>query len=165
MTPDEYANLVLITRDDLFTAIKTALPAECETEKRFIQTGKMTEDAWSAALVNKTTDKIRIFVLLMTGLETAPEQRTAGAKNFKPSLKLNFELFHDHEQGTDADNSQTVFESDALKIQFAIESTRSLPPKAFIDSYNISLGQLTTNRSLHYGRGEIVINFREIRYE
>ncbi len=165
MTPQEYADLLLTTRDDLYAAIKTALPAECETEKRFIQTGKMTEDAWSAALVNKATDKIRIFVLLMTGLGTAPEQRTAGAKNFKPSMTLNFELFHDHEQGTDTENSQTAFESDALKIQFAIESNRSLPPKAYIDDYTLNLGQLSTNRSLHYGRGEIVINFREIRYD
>ncbi len=166
MTAEEYANLVLATRDNLYAAIRAALPDDCEMEKRFIQTGKQSEENWVASLVNKETDKIRIFVVLLTKLDSANEARTAGAKNFKPSVKLSFELFHDHLQGTDSDNSQTVFDGDALKLQFAIETSRNLPPKAYIDSYEINLGALPSNvRSLHYGRGEIIINFREIRYD
>lgn len=165
MTAEEYADLVLNARDALFAAIRAALPAECEMEKRFIHTGARGEEGWSAPLVNKETDKIRIFVLLMTRLESAPEARTAGGKNFKPSVKLTFELFHDLLQGTDVTNSQANFDGDALRLQFAIETSRNLQPKGYIDSYEINLGALTSNSPLHYGRGEVVINFREIRYE
>lgn len=165
MTALEYGSLVLTTRDNLFGAIRTILPVECEMEKRFIHTGKQTEDSWSAPLVNKQTDQIRMVVLLMTELKTADDARTAGAKNFKPSIKLFFELFHDHLQGKDGENSQTAFETDALLIQYALETNRNLPPKAYLENYSINLGTLPTNRSLHYGRGEININFREIRYD
>lgn len=166
MTAEEYAELVLSTRDDLFAAIRKALPAECEMEKRFIKTSVQAEEGWTASLVNKDTDRIRIFVMLMNSLTSSDEARTAGAKNFKPQVKLTFELFHDHLQGKDADNTQSVFESDALKLQYAIETSRSLPPRGYIESYAVNLGALPSKvRSLHYGRGEIVINFREIRYE
>jgi len=166
MTAGEYAELLLATRDNLFDAIRAALPDECEMEKRFIQSGKQSETDWAASLVNKNTDKVRVFILLMQRLESANEQRTAGARNFKPSMKLSFELFHDHLQGKDAENSQTVFESDAIKLQYAIETNRNLPPKGYIDSYEINLGHSPSRvRSLHYGRGEVVINFREIRYD
>lgn len=165
MTAQEYADLVLAARDMLFDAIRAALPEECEMEKRFIQTGKQKEDNWTAALVNKETDAIRIFVMLMTRLTSANQTRTAGAKNFKPSVVLTFELFHDQLQGKDGTNSQVVFDADALKLQFAIETSRNLSPKGFIESYSIDLGALSANRPLHYGRGEVIINFREIRYE
>lgn len=166
MNVQEYANLVLATRDLLFTTIRAALPVETEMEKRFIQSGVQSESDWVGSLVNKTSGQIRIFVLLMKSLSSADIARTAGAKNFKPSFSLSFELFHDHLQGTDGANSQTAFESDAVKLQFAIETSRSLPPKAFIENYDINLGVLPSKvRSMHYGRGEIIINFREIRYE
>lgn len=165
MTAEEYAQLVLAARDTLFDAIRAALPDECEMEKRFIQTGEAVENQWTAALVNKETDSIRLFVLLMTNLTDSPAERTAGGKNFKPQVRLFFELFHDQLQGTDGENSQDAFDSDALKIQFAIAANKSLPPKGYIESHNFSLGSLRSNRPLHYGRGEIVINFREIRYE
>lgn len=166
MTAQEYADLLLMTRDNLFAAIREALPVECEMEKRFISAGGQSENDWSAALVNKATDKVRIFILLMTRLGSAPEQRTAGGKMFKPSMKLSFELFHDHLQGKDGENTQTIFESDAVKLQFAIETSRNLPPKGYVDDYEINLGVFTSKtRSMHYGRGEIVINFRDIRYD
>jgi hypothetical protein len=166
MTAAEYAELLLTTRDNLFAAIRTALPEECEMEKRFIQSGVQSETDWAASLVNKETDEVRIFILLMQKLDSANEAATAGGRMFKPSMKLSFELFHDHLQGKDADNTQTVFESDAVKLQFAIETSRNLPPKGFVESYEINLGALPSKvRSMHYGRGEIVINFRDIRYE
>lgn len=166
MTAEEYAELVLTTRDNLFAAIRAALPNECEMEKRFIQSGVMPETDWAASLVNKETDQVRIFVILVTKLKSSEEARTAGGKNFKPQIVLSFELFHDHLQGKDGANSQTAFESDAFKLQFALETSRSLPPKGYVESYEINLGQLPSRvRSMHYGRGEVVINFREIRYE
>jgi len=166
MNAAEYANLLLATRDNLFDAIRLALPPECEMEKRFIHSGAQSEADWSGALVNKDTDKVRIFILLMNKLESAPAEKTAGGKMFKPSMKLFFELFHDKLQGKDGDNTQTVFESDAIKLQFAIETNRNLPPKGYIDDYEINLGIFPTKtRSLHYGRGEIIINFRDIRYD
>lgn len=165
MTAEEYSNLVLAARDTLFASIRAALPVECEMEKRFIQTGSQKEEGWTAALVNKETDNIRIFVMLITRLTSANQERTAGAKNFKPSVRLSFELFHDQLQGKDGENSQIEFDSDALKLQFAIETSRNLAPKGFIESYSIDLGALAASRPLHYGRGEVVINFREIRYE
>ena len=165
MNAIEYSELVLATRDALFANIRAALPVECEMEKRFIQTGVQSQDSWAASLVNKDTDQVRLFVLLMKTLKSTDQARTAGAKNFKPSMQLSFELFHDHLKGKDGDNSQTTFESDALKLQFAIEISRSLPPKAYIEDYDINLGILPSSRSMHYGRGEILINFREIRYD
>lgn len=166
MNAEEYAQLLLDTRDNLYAAIRAALPAECEMEKRFIHSGVQSETEWAAALVNRDTDQVRIFILLMQRLGSSDEAKTAGAKNFKPTMRLGFELFHDHLQGTDADNSQTVFESDAIKLQYAIETNKNLPPKGYIESYEINLGQRPSKiRSLHYGRGEIVINFREIRYD
>jgi hypothetical protein len=166
MTADEYAQLVLKARDDLFAAIRAALPAECEMEKRFIQAGTQSETDWAASLVNKDTDGVRIFILLIQKLDSANEEKTAGGRMFKPSMRLSFELFHDHLQGKDGDNTQTVFESDAIKLQYAIETNKNLPPKAYIDSYEINLGAFASKvRSMHYGRGEIVINFRDIRYD
>lgn len=162
MTSAEYATLVLATRDSLFNAIRAALPAECQMEKKFIQTGKQNETGWTATLVNTETDTIRIFVILMTQLKSADAEKTAGAKNFKPSIRMTFELFHD--QLVDED-TQTPFEEDALKLQFAIETNKNLQPKGYIDSYEINLGALASERSLHYGRGEVIINFREIRYD
>ena len=166
MNAEEYAALVLTTRDNLFNAIRAALPEECEMEKRFIMTGKQDESKWASSLVNNETDKVRIFVILMNQLSSATGERTAGGKMFKPSVRLTFELFHDHLQGTEGNNSQTAFEGDALKLQFALEVSRNLPPKAYIESYEINLGALPSDsRSLHYGRGEVIINFRDIRYD
>jgi len=166
MTSAEYAELLLTTRDNLFDAIRAALPDECEMEKRFIQSGVQNEADWSASLVNKETDQVRIFILLMNKLDSANEEKTAGGKMFKPSMKLTFELFHDHLQGKDGANTQTIFESDAIKLQFAIETNKNLSSKGFIDSYEINLGVLASKtRSMHLGRGEIVINFRDIRYD
>lgn len=165
MTALEYAQLLLSTRDQLYARIREALPVECEMEKRFIQTGVQKEDAWTASLVNHQTGKIRLFVMLMTKLGPAELAATAGAKNFKPSMRLTFELFHDHLQGKDGETTQTEFESDAVKLQFAIESNRNLPPKALIQDYDIDLGTRPSSvRSLHYARGFVLINFREIRY-
>ncbi len=164
MNAAEYAELILASRDFLFGKIREALPAECETEKRFIQTGVVSINEWAASLVNRDTGNVRIFVMTMANLSSADLEKTAGARNFKPELKISFELFHDHLQGTDADNSQTEFESDALKLQFAIESNRYLEPKGKIEDYSMSLGILPSSRSLHYARGEMTINYREIRY-
>lgn len=168
MTADEYADLVLTTRDNLFDAIRTALPGECEMEKRFISAtgGPETEDQWVGTLVNTDTDKIRIFVLLMNNLRSADEAATAGAKNFKPSVRLTFELFHDYLMGTDEENTQTEFEKDALRLQYALETNKNLPPLAMIVNYEIGLGVRSSKvRSMHYSRGEIVLNFRGIRYD
>jgi hypothetical protein len=164
MNSAEYSQLVLEARDYLFGKIREQLPAECEMEKRFIQSGVVSINEWAASLVNKETDKVRIFVMTLSNLTSADLPRTAGAKNFKPEVKILFELFHDHLQGTDAENSQKEFESDALCLQFAIESNRSLPPKGNIENYTFSLGILPSSRSLHYARGEMTINFREIRH-
>ena len=165
MTAQEYTDFVLLTRNNLYEAIRGVLPAECEMEKLFIMGSAESEQDWVGALVNDETDYIRLFVLLMTDLKSSDVAKTAGARNFKPSMKINFELFHDHLQGTDANNSQTAFESDALKIQFAIESNRNLSAKAYIDDYDLKLGVRRSKvRTMHYGRGELTINFREIRY-
>lgn len=165
MNAQEYSELVLKARDDLFAALRAALPAECEMEKRYILSGREAEVNWPGALVNRETDRIRILVLLMNNLGAANAEKVAGARNFQPSLRLSFELFHDYLQGSDAVNTQEVFEADLLKIQFAIETNKSLPPKGYIENYQINFGiRPSVTRALHYGRGEITINFRAIQY-
>ena len=164
MNAVEYAQSVIAARDYLFDKIRLALPADCEMEKRFIMPGVVGETEWSGALVNRTTGKIRLFVMLISSLGASDLAKTAGAKNFKPEMKISFELFHDHLQGSDGSNSQDEFEADALVIQFAVETNRYLEPNGKIEDYSFNLGKQRSNVSLHYGRGEMTINFREIRY-
>jgi hypothetical protein len=165
MTALEYAKLVLETRDLIFDKISEVLPAECDKEKRFIQTGIQTEDQWMAALQNEQSSKIRMFVLLMKNLSSSELAKTAGAKNFKTEVRFSVELFHDYAFGVDDNNSEHQFILEALMIQFAIETNRSLTNQAVIDKYNFSLGIRPSNtRSLHLGRGELTVSFKEIRY-
>ena len=164
MNAAEYAQTITSARDYLFDRIRLALPTECEMEKRFIMPGVVGETEWSGALVNRQTGKIRLFVMLISSLGAADLAKTAGAKNFKPEMKITFELFHNHLQGTDGANSQDEFEADALKLQFAIETNRYLEPNGKIEDYSFNLGKQRSNISLHYGRGDLTVNFREIRY-
>jgi hypothetical protein len=165
MTASEYAALVLNTRDALVAAIRAALPAVCKVKARFIKTGTQEDEKWTGSLADKETGKTRLLVILMSQLKSSDLQATAGAKNFKPQIRLNFELFHDFKLGTDEENSEQVFLADALCLQFAIESNRNLPPQGKIDDYSINLGLRPSSvNAMHYGRGTITINFREIRY-
>lgn len=165
MDASEYANLILTAHDDLVKAFRAALPAECQIKSRFIKAGTTEDEKWTASLANKETGETRLLVVLMSQLKSSDLQRTAGAKNFKPQIRLNFELFHDYKIGTTSENSEKVFRQDALRLQFAIESNRNLPPQGVIADYAINLGfRPSTVNAMHYGRGEIIINFREIRY-
>lgn len=163
MTDQEYADLLLAARDYLYNKIRAVLPAECEMERRFMGAGSVNVNDWAASIV-KPDGTIRIFIMTISGLGTSDLAKTAGAKNFKPEMKISYELFHDCGQGNDAGVTQTAFESDALKLQFAIETNRDLEPKGKIDSYTFTLGVAQSRTSLHFARGEMIINFREIRY-
>lgn len=165
MTAESYANLVLDAQDALIAAVRANLSSPCEIKTRFLNPGTDESDKWTANLINSETGSIRRLVFLLAQLKTSDLAKTAGGKNFKPQIKINFELFRSYKIGTTGENPEREFKQDALGLQFAIETNKILPPQGVVDDYEINLGfRPSATEPMHYGRGEIKIYFREVRY-
>lgn len=164
MTADEYAAQVLATTDTLAEKLTTALAPDCGVVKRFKRTKVTADNGWLAAL-RDGDNTIRKCSLRLFNLSPSDEATTAGGNVFKPYIKFGIEVFQDYKFGTDADNSENKFRSDVLKIQYVFEANKNLSP-AYIQSYSLNLGMIETKtESLHYGEGEVILLFRNLRYE
>lgn len=167
MTVEEYVTFGLGLLDEVKTALDTALPNECKIDTRYMLSGISSEEQWIAALRDSSLMVRRLFVL-WADLAIGNLANTAGARNFHPTWRFNLELYHDYSDGTNADNSERNFISDALRIQYAVGKNRILgtPKKAVVQRYSMRLGIRPSKvQALHMGRGEMVIDLTDVRYE
>lgn len=110
-----------------------------------------------------------MMVSLMADLNLEALLRTNMGNQFNPIIKFNTELFHEYKLGTESINTQVDFISDASKVLFALGKGRKIMDGGnclgVIQRASMRLGmrpsKLTT---LHYGKGEVVVDMRDIPY-
>lgn len=164
MTPDQYAALVL----DIFKTTAANIKAEANTglnvETRFLFNSVVAEEDWVSTL--RVDGKIRMLVLLCREMPLSGLGGTTGGRQFKPRLTFGLELFHEYRMGTDDDNTEGVFISDAARVLYALGKHRTLPGQSFIDSATLRLGMRASKvQSMHYGRGEVIVTMQDVRYD
>ena len=165
MTIAEYVIAIQQIRTNIYNLLVAALPG-CEVEKRFIMNGTEDDEKWVGALVNESTGNIRIMIMLLSELPIGGLSGTAGAANFNPRINFQFELFHKYTLGTDTTNSEDTFVADCARFQYAMGAGRSVGSQGVIERASMRLGIRPSKvQSLHYGRGEAVVQLRNIRYE
>lgn len=163
MTADQYAERVLLIRDNLTAALVDSLPSETEVIDRFILSGVTDEAGWVAAL--RKDNKIRKLIVLLANhdLDLLNNTRTGG--QFHPLIKFNLELYHDYEPGSDTQNTERDFISDSSKILFALGKDRTLGGTCVITRFSLRAGMRPSKvQTLHYGKGEVTIDLRDIKY-
>lgn len=164
MTADQYVDLVFEVKTNIETKFTELLAPATQIEGRIITARTDGDSGWVGALQNDD-GKIRKLFILMNEFRDSELEKIAGAKNFKPQIRFGLELVHEHVIGTDADNSHREFLRACIKAQFVCATNRNLHSKAFIESYYLTAGIHPSRvQSLHYARGEVRINFREVRY-
>lgn len=167
MTLDEYIDLVESAGTTLETKLKEVLePVNCEVLTHYVQSGMQSEDSWLASLRKDNSESIRMAVLLTSELSSSELSRTAGAKNFKPQYSMNFEIIHSLSP-TNSKTSYRDFIKDCVRAQWVMETNRRLGENnnIIIERYSIRPGIRPSDvQVLHYARGEVTLNFGEIRY-
>lgn len=165
MTIVEYVAAVQAIRQNIFVNLGLGLPG-CEIEKRYILSGVQSDADWIASLVNPTTNKVRIMVMLLSEMPLGGLEGTMSGRNFNPTLTFNFELYHTYELGTDAVNSEDAFVEDCARFQYVMGAARSVGSQGVIERSSIRLGiRPSEAQPMHYGRGEAIVQLRDVRYE
>lgn len=167
MTSAEYVDFVMSVLSDFKAACRAELPAECEMETRYVLGGQGNDQDWLASL-RKSDGNIRKFIILCADLPVGLLGATQAGRNFASSIVFNLELYHSYEMGSDASNTEKEFISDAARVQYAIGKNRALgtPKKAVIERGGLRLGiRPSSVEAIHMGRGEVVINLLDIRYD
>lgn len=168
MTAAEFAQLVVDIRDRLYTNFRANLPVECEIEKRFILPGENKDSDWVADLRNPVTKKVRKLVMLFSEMGVGQLGQTHGARNFAPSAKINFELYHEFTPvNRDDNNSEDDFIRDCAIINYTLGQSRPLAgSRAVIETANLRMGiRPSRTQTLHKAVGQIFIRMIDVRYD
>lgn len=167
MDIEEYVNFNISLRTLLKEKLQEGVGSECEVLTHYIQSGMQSEDDWLANLRKENSDDIRMLVILVKDLTSSSLQRTAGMKNFKPIVQYSLELIHDFPSGK-GEESYVDFLKDLFRAQFVLETNKRLGENTnncIIESYSLRPGIRPSKiQVLHYARGEVELNFSEIRY-
>lgn len=163
MTAEEFAERVLLVRDNLTAALVDALPSECEVIDRFILSGVTDEAGWLAAL--RTDNVIRKLIVLLANYDLDTLNNTHTGRQFHPIIRFNLELYHDYSPGSNSQNTESDFISDSSKILFALGKGRTLGGPAIITKASLRAGMRPSKvQTLHYGKGEVIVDLRDIQY-
>lgn len=143
--------------------VKPNVHNNTQIERRYIVPENRETD-WLGLLKN---DAGKIDIVLITPLSRNSAERgmTAGGKQFNFDFLVAIDYYYKYLQGTDAQNTQAIFDAVVDGIQFDLEKKRGCVPKGAVKSYRLPTMIKKMSQSVHYLKGDVELSLNGLRYD